>query len=613
MKKFYFLLLIFILFEIKDFKSQEKNPISKEQKNRINKYEKLVVKLKKENKKNQVANNLNKIAFIYWDTENFDIALKYFEKSLIINKEIGNTNAIKLIYSNLGTMYSDLNQLNKSLDYFKKSLKIRQDIGIKDEIAKGLIDIATVLTSLEKPKKAIKVLEEALIIAKNLNANKYLRSCYSLLSQNHELIGNKNKSYEYFDHFLVYERFLQKKDFEEREVLFKKKLNKELKKVETKIQIAKKENIEKQEEISNQKKNLILKEDSIIKINLENILKQKAIDNLNKDKELKKAISEKNRMVRNFIIVAFIFVIFAAILLYKRSKERKKENENLTSKNKEIRNQNLKIEEQKNSIEKKNKGITDSINYAQKIQKAMLPKTSSLEDFLEKSFIFFKPRDIVSGDFYWFSDAQKEKENNNKNSKFLISAVDCTGHGVPGAFMSMIGLNLLNQIVAKKIFEPDKILKELHEGVKTSLQQNRTNNRDGMDMSLCLVDKEKKTLIFSGAKNPLVYIQDEKIYRIRGDKFAIGGFQKEKDRIFKKHIINIEKETTFYIFSDGFPDQIGGEKRRKFLIKRFLELLLKIHKKDMDEQKEILNNVLKKWMRDKYRQVDDILVIGFKI
>jgi len=283
-------------------------------------------------------------------------------------------------------------------------------------------------------------------------------------------------------------------------------------------------------------------------------------------------------------------------------------------------------------IEKKNEDITSSINYAKRIQDASLPRMDKIKKMLPKSFLFFKPREIVSGDFYWcmhtepkpiYDELAAFEENRQavigfEPAKILIAAVDCTGHGVPGAFMSLIGNNLLNEIVISKgITSPEIILKELHKGVRNALQQAESDNKDGMDMALCVIDEKNKIVEYAGAKNPLIYIQNGELHEVKADKLPIGGSQKEKERTFTKHTININTPTTFYVFSDGFQDQFGGPEGRKFMIKYMKTLLLEIHTRPMEEQRSLLAHAIEDWMlyhpHEPQRQIDDILVIGFQI
>jgi predicted ATPase/GAF domain-containing protein/predicted Ser/Thr protein kinase len=305
--------------------------------------------------------------------------------------------------------------------------------------------------------------------------------------------------------------------------------------------------------------------------------------------------------------------------------------ENLEEK---VRERTIEVIEQKEIIEKKNQDITSSINYAKRIQDASMPQIEKIKNILPQSFIFFRPRDIVSGDFYWctktdpipiYEDSVENDEIVKKvkehiPEKIIITAVDCTGHGVPGAFMSMTGINLLNEIVGlKEITSPDKILNELHKGVRGALKQAETENRDGMDMALCSIDLNAGLVEYAGAKNQLVYIQNGELFEIKADKLPIGGHQKEDERLFTKHTINLVDPiaratipTYFYMFSDGYPDQFGEESGTKFMVKKLKALLLEIHQKPMEEQKTILEKTFLTWMGNT-KQLDDVLVMGFKI
>ncbi|WP_375558914.1 response regulator [Bernardetia sp. OM2101] len=258
---------------------------------------------------------------------------------------------------------------------------------------------------------------------------------------------------------------------------------------------------------------------------------------------------------------------------------------------------------QKEIIEAKNQSITESINYAKRIQDAALPRVEEIKESIPKSFIYFKPRDIVSGDFYWFV-----KEGN----KIIVTAADCTGHGVPGAFMSLIGNDLLNEIVsARGVIESDKILNELHDSVRKALRQEENRSRDGMDLALCVIDTENKKLQFSGAKNPLVYFKNGEMTVIKGDKYPIGGVQFQLDRHYTRHEVDLSEPIMLYIFSDGYQDQFGGEKSEKFMSKNFKLLLKEIHEKPVEEQKQILDEKFKAWKGER-SQIDDILVMGMR-
>ncbi len=266
------------------------------------------------------------------------------------------------------------------------------------------------------------------------------------------------------------------------------------------------------------------------------------------------------------------------------------------------------IESQSKELRKKNEDIVSSINYASRIQKATLPKIEDIRKVLPESFVLYKPRDIVSGDFYWFTEQQ---------GKIFLAAVDCTGHGVPGAFMSLIGTNILNEIVnVRKIVEADEILLELHKGIQNALKQEETKTRDGMDLALCVIDQKTKILKFAGAKNPMICIQGNHLREIKGTNKPIGGLWRGANEDFEKRFVNLGEETVFYLFSDGFQDQFGGTAGRKFMKKNLKELLLEIHHLDMDEQQRILEKTIEEWMQAEdyqYKQIDDIMILGVRI
>ncbi len=299
----------------------------------------------------------------------------------------------------------------------------------------------------------------------------------------------------------------------------------------------------------------------------------------------------------------------------------------------QLKHANLKVQEmlselteKQKLIEKKNFDTFSSISYAKRIQNVLLPNIAQIQQSLPESFVFFKPKDIVSGDFYWFAEiGTTEKEIAAQVPHLIfIAAVDCTGHGVPGAFMSVIGHNLLHEIVlSEHIYEPDHILNELHKGVRSILKQDTTQNRDGMEIALCVIDKTNKQLSFAGAGNPLYFVEGDEIQIIRGDKSPIGGSQKEDERIFQSHLISLngldskgeaytEPSRMFYIFSDGFQDQFGGRHNEKYMSKRFRNLLHSISYMPTNLQYKKLEQEFEQWQGEE-EQTDDVLVIGIKI
>lgn len=252
--------------------------------------------------------------------------------------------------------------------------------------------------------------------------------------------------------------------------------------------------------------------------------------------------------------------------------------------------------------------IKDSINYAQRIQEAILPMESIIREVFPDSFILFKPRDVVSGDFYWFGTVEKNGEKHH-----IIAAADCTGHGVPGAFMSMIGNTILSEIiVAKEVVEPGQILSLLHHGIRKALKQNLTTSRDGMDICLCSINLTTLKVKYAGAYNPLWVLRNTKeIEVIKANKCAIGGFTEDK-QIFESHELQLQKGEALYLFTDGYADQFGGDLGKKLTAKKFREGIISVADESMAKQKFYLDNLVEIW-KGKEFQVDDILVIGIKV
>jgi len=272
----------------------------------------------------------------------------------------------------------------------------------------------------------------------------------------------------------------------------------------------------------------------------------------------------------------------------------------------EISNQNA-------IIAKKNQNITSSIRYAKRIQEAILPLKSTLSEHFKKSFILYKPKDIVSGDFCWFSSVVSQGRKLN-----LIAAVDCTGHGVPGAFMSLIGNSLLNDIVnTRREYSPDKILEQMHKGILRSLHKGG-DSPDGMEIALCVIDDKAKVIEFAGAGRSLVSIQNGKLKTVRGSLLPLGMGLKATARTlkrrnrFEKTKISFKSNDTFYLYSDGYCDQFGGKHGQKFMTSKFIDLLKGIQDKTMRQQEKVLDETMEDW-KGKLPQLDDILVIGIMV
>ncbi len=270
-----------------------------------------------------------------------------------------------------------------------------------------------------------------------------------------------------------------------------------------------------------------------------------------------------------------------------------------------VRERTAEIIRQKEIVEIQNKNIFDSIRYAKKIQNAILPAKDSFNDVFKEYFIFFRPRDIVSGDFYFLQVI---------NDHVVIAAADCTGHGVPGAFMSMLGIAFLNEIVRRReVTKVNEVLNLLRQQIKKSLKQTggRRETKDGIDMAICVINKQTLELQFSGAYNPMYLVRHGKLLVYDGDRMPVGIYRKEKDS-FTNHEIQLQKGDTIYLFTDGIIDQLNEKTKQKFMKNRFKQLIMEISSLSMPEQKQRIEDVFNKW-KGGYKQIDDVLVIGIKI
>ena len=340
--------------------------------------------------------------------------------------------------------------------------------------------------------------------------------------------------------------------------------------------------LEEQKEEIGQRETLIAERDAQIRDNEEKIsIQLEAI--------------QKQKLVIMAAIVALLLMFGLVYFIFVNYKNKKRANELLEEKNR-------KITAQRDQIAYQKKHITDSIHYAQKIQRAILPSMELFTDEIDH-FVLYKPRDIVSGDFYWVDKV---------DNKQVIIAADCTGHGVPGAFMSMLGVSLLNEIVRNRnIVEPDKILNTLRSMVIKSLGQGQAGTlvKDGMDMTVKVIDFDNDKLYFAGANNPLYHIRNGELTQYKPDKMPVAIHEVMEDFNFVS--IDLQKGDTFYTFSDGFVDQFGGPKQKKFLSKNFRNLLLEIQNLDMIDQGKKLDEVFEAYRAD-IEQVDDVVVIGVR-
>jgi serine phosphatase RsbU (regulator of sigma subunit) len=296
------------------------------------------------------------------------------------------------------------------------------------------------------------------------------------------------------------------------------------------------------------------------------------------------------------LVVVFTAFVFRSLRITRRQKKL------IEIKNEETEAQKIAVEERNKIIEEKNKDITDSINYARRLQDAILPPLNSIRQSFPESFVLYKPKDIVAGDFYWM-----EKSGDN----ILIAAADCTGHGVPGALVSVVCSNALNRTVKEfHITEPGKILDKVRELVLETFEKSENNVQDGMDISLCSINTKTKEVQWGGAYNSLWYIQNGEIVEVPADKQPIGKSNNPKP--FNTHKLNLQNDSILYLYTDGYADQFGGSRGKKFKYKQLETVLLENSSKPMEEQKSTLEYILNDW-KGSLEQIDDILIIGIRL
>ncbi len=468
---------------------------------------------------------------------------------------IGDKKGIAGSYNNIGTIYEQQGDFEKALDHYLRSLKIKEEIGNKPGTVFCYINIGSVYIKQKNFEKSYPYLIHSLVLSKELGFKMGIKEAYGALSDLYHEKGDYKQALEY------HKRYSGIKD-----TLLNEQSSRQITEMNTKYDTEKKD------------KELIKKDAEISK---------------------QQAETDKQNLQRNAFIIGFVLVIVLAFLIFKGYRQKQSANILLEEKN------GL-IEKQKQLVEEKSDKINDSINYAKRIQLAVLPTQELIRSFLPESFIFFWPKDIVSGDFYWFSE---------KKGKLLIVVADCTGHGVPGAFMSMIGNTLLNEIVnVKNIVAPEQILNHLNKGIVNLLHQNEdsTTQDDGMDITIISIDKTNNELEFAGANHISYLINKDQLKILKGDIFSIGGMLGRADINFTSQKINVEKGSTVYLCTDGFVDQFGGEKSTKFLSGRFEQLLRNIQQYDIVQQHEKVITAFDDW-KGSNKQLDDILIVGIRL
>ncbi len=517
------------------------------------------------NFKSGIAGAYGNIGNVYSSLNDYKRAIEYNLKALKITEELGDQEGLIYSYNNIGDIFSRQQNFEKALEYFFKCETLSNKIGNKLGVMASHLNIGEVYIKQNHFEQAKEQLFSSLSLAQNLGYTEVIKENYSLLSELHQKKGDFKKAFEY--HVL----FSNIKD-----TLLNEESNKQITEMVAKYESEKKE------------KNIVL------------LTKDKEL--LTKDMALQEAELGKQKIFNYIFIGILLLAILLALILYNRYSINQKLNTALISKNEELSQKNILIENQKEKI-------IDNITYAKRIQQSILIDEKEIQSYLPNSFIFYLPKDIVSGDFYWCSKIGDD---------IVLAAIDCTGHGVSGAFMSMIGNTLLNQIVNEKhIITPSEILHLLNIGIFEGMNQGKEEGviaRDGMDMVICTINYKSNQLQFAGAQNALYLIDNNELKIIKGDMYSIGGGETNANpynQTYTNHVIPINKKH-IYLFTDGYMDQFGGPNRKKIGTQQFKELIINNQHLSMQKQKEQFISFYTNW-KGKETQIDDVLLIGVQL
>lgn len=487
------------------------------------------------------------IGLSYLDLNQIDSAEHYITLSHLIETELNDP--IGLYWSNygLGRIALKKDNLSTSRKYFEKALDYAKQSGDRASEMECLQFIADVYARQENFQEATNNYIRSLNIAQEIGYTNAIPSIYNTLGEIFKRRGRLQQSIDYYEKYIALKDSLNKEESNEKLLEFQAKFEDEK--------------------------------------------KQQRIALLEKDQK----IQEDQEKLLWGGIGATLIVLLLALNLFRITKKN----------NKDLNKKNQTIEAINAEVSSKNLEITDSINYAKKIQKAMLPSIEKFKELFEDAFVYFNPKDIVSGDFYWGTKI---------GNTVLFCAADCTGHGVPGAFMSLIGSNILDKIVGEYgIISPELILHKLSEEIYNRLRADKSMNvKDGMDLSLCAIDLKTLKIKIAGAYNPTYLIRNNKLTQFKGDKLQLGNPNQIAGRKFKLNEVQLQKGDLLYLFSDGFPDQKGGKLGKKFFYPPFRDLLVEISKLSMEDQQGAVEATMMNWMKDKEQQ-DDMLILGIKI
>jgi serine phosphatase RsbU (regulator of sigma subunit) len=492
------------------------------------------------------AMSYNNLGLIYYAEGKLDSALVYYKMALTIKEQLVDKNALATTYSNIGKLYSELHKLDEALIYQLKSLEASKSGHDKRDILTAYHAIGGIYEEKKEFSESIRYYNMALDLSKETDIRQGILETYKGLSSVYKASGDFETSLHYLNLY-----------YKEKDSLLNKENFKQLAELNTRYETDKKE------------KEILL---------------------LTKDQQLNAKIIRQQQLIRWGLLGGVGLLSISIFSIYRRYRFKQKAN--------------LILEKQKEEIQQKNTLITDSIDYAQTIQEAVLPTHQEIQRLLPHAFILYKPKAIVSGDFYWIGKADEQ---------IICAVADCTGHGVPGAFMSLLGYNMLeNAVKDLQQTQPSRILDTLHQEIKKRMATGAEETKHGMDISLISIDLNNKRLQFAGAHNSLYLVRKQELIEIKADKMGIGGNQ-PSDTKFTNHSMELQQDDMIYLFTDGFPDQIGGPHRKKFYYPPFKKLFSSICHLSPPDQRNKLDETHAQWMGNKMDQTDDILIMGIRI
>ena len=536
------------------------------------------------------ASLLNNLAIVYDEMQQFDKAIEYYRASLEQKISLGmeGTN-LSSTYSNLGLSYISNKQYDLAREYIWKGYEI--DLGLKDSanLASTLENIGIYYSSLNNYDSAIHYLEISKTMAIDLGGEEYLLSdIYSRLGKIYARFGNYDKAQDNFELALKLANSLELSNIVIESYLGLAEISKAKGDYKNALNYYQAYTTNKDSVFTEDAKNKLEGVETSFQVER----KEQEIQLLTQKNEIDQLNLTRHRLIQYILIGSVLILIYIAILFYSRNKFKVKA---------------LKmLHEQKDKIDAKNKEILDSIHYAKGIQEAMLPSSIEFKQLFDHGFIFYKATDMVTGDFYWASQT---------NDGIILAVVDCTGHGVPGALLTVLANSIITDLVKEKgITSPAEILGGLHKVMLERLHQDNSEAiyNNGLDAAICLIPKNSNTIIYAGAKRPLYYIHDNSLQVVKGNYFSVGTPHYNTNIDYDNHEISMNKGDLIYLFTDGLIDQFGGDNGKKFLGKRLRELLMNVHQDNAEDQKNKIKSTIDDWM-GREPQVDDMLLVGVKI